>query len=1186
MAIVTGDRYVELLVNFVEKQAESLLEGTLILKLNPVGLHYVQSRLEALQELERLRTGAPVDYLRAYIADLGDHRALEQLRRVLRLLTSIKVVSVLPHPCRDPTPLSLLPFGRLRSLELRGCDLSTSAARGLLELRNTLEKIICHNSTDALRHIFAGRIVEIQDCPAWTRLSFVSCASNNMVLMDESLQLLPAVETLDLSRNRFAKIASLHKCMQLKYLDLGFNSIRTISSLNEVTAQITKLILRNNALTTLHGIENLTTLEGLDLSFNMISNFAEIELLSSLPVLESVWLEGNPISCARLYREQVFSFFSDPHKLKLDDKAIHGREVWTVKVIAARRQMQRPGYGFYAPAKGEIQSDVNSELRKFSEQYEANSSGDFQSKAKKRIARLASIEDPEHKSYLLSEGVEQDGSGSPVHESESQRRDATDIGENYKADALVLFDRIEFLKKEDSSAWFQELRDLLYPTNVDKEDYVQGINFNSKNRQSHTRRRRQNRVDNSSSKVKVEGKDGSTGHHDRDIPEVELQHMRDDAGDAGKIVNEVQENGSLGNFSLKGKTVSNSFVKHATPLHPWLNSGIGEINSSEGQSKVLISNAAEKLPREGMAYSFVPGTVANEEMCSGESFGSLKTIEEIIESHSSSFCLSSPPHYQEGILHRRQNLEEEFMQLSLDSYSIASSSDSESSSDDHYLSNSSSSIDRQTISHADPDTDNDNANGESNIVLEDISEVSGKRQHSSLFKDPSLNAHGCLDSNAIEDSKMEHTVLSCAGDILADADGGRLPQTVSKGMSQASKTTGTWKHKRRVVLLDEVGVFDADFEQTQDASSSLCVNSLKNGMAQLDSTQDGLDKSDGSKEIIASSFNKVKHPFTNCAETSDCNIKTSEMSVSVESDDPLKRYFHRQLADDRLSESCLYCFSCNCIRLWEDDPDEREVALLLSSENKLYILTPSGPSQSGVAFKVLGSHKLQDIKDILVGLGLQALRVRIGHAVSYLFLTRSIVKSRELFSMLEQCFLSRPGQSYDSFLHSWEQVQIKLFEKHVLGGLRLNIFLYAMLLLEKDSAWFARSLFLTADCIFLCVEDLVQFGCVSDEAVISEPYVVLDARSSISDIQELVIEPSQGGSLTLISSHVICGKFCFSTTKRVLSVNNDRETCKDSLGHVVWKLKGFTDDTLPKLVTLLRALYMAATMHPLPVKNM
>lgn len=166
MAIVTGDRYLEKLVKFVEAQAGPLIDGTLVLKLNPAGLHYVQSRLESLQELERLLAGAPVDYLRAYISDLGDHRALEQLRRILRLLTSLKVVSVLPPPAQDPTPLSLLPFGRLRFLELRGCDLSTSAARGLLELRHTLEKLICHNSTvrtdmiSAVPYLYASNLTK------------------------------------------------------------------------------------------------------------------------------------------------------------------------------------------------------------------------------------------------------------------------------------------------------------------------------------------------------------------------------------------------------------------------------------------------------------------------------------------------------------------------------------------------------------------------------------------------------------------------------------------------------------------------------------------------------------------------------------------------------------------------------------------------------------------------------------------------------------------------------------------------------------------------------------------------------------------------------------------------------------------------------------------------------------------
>lgn len=87
---------------------------------------------------------------------------------------------------------------------------------------------------DALRHVFASRIAEIKHSPVWNRLSFVSCACNGLVLMDESLQLLPAVETLDLSRNKFAMVDNLRKCGKLKHLDLGFNHLRTIASIGEV----------------------------------------------------------------------------------------------------------------------------------------------------------------------------------------------------------------------------------------------------------------------------------------------------------------------------------------------------------------------------------------------------------------------------------------------------------------------------------------------------------------------------------------------------------------------------------------------------------------------------------------------------------------------------------------------------------------------------------------------------------------------------------------------------------------------------------------------------------------------------------------------------------------------------------------------------------------------------------------
>lgn len=147
MSILSGDRYLDHLVRFVDSHAAQLLDRTLTLKLNPVGLHYVYSRLESLREIETLLSVAPVDYLRSYVADLGDHRALERLRRILGLLTSLKVVSGLGNNKRDPSLLCLVPFSRLRVLELRGCDLSKAEPKGLLELRHTLERLVCHNST-------------------------------------------------------------------------------------------------------------------------------------------------------------------------------------------------------------------------------------------------------------------------------------------------------------------------------------------------------------------------------------------------------------------------------------------------------------------------------------------------------------------------------------------------------------------------------------------------------------------------------------------------------------------------------------------------------------------------------------------------------------------------------------------------------------------------------------------------------------------------------------------------------------------------------------------------------------------------------------------------------------------------------------------------------------------------------
>ncbi|XP_038880025.1 uncharacterized protein LOC120071716 isoform X2 [Benincasa hispida] len=634
MAIVTGDRYLEKLVKFVEERADPLIEGTLVLKLNPAGLHYVQSRLEALHELESLLTGAPVDYLRAYVSDLGDHRALEQLRRILRLLTSLKVVSVLPQPLRDPTPLSLLPFGSLKVLELRGCDLSTSAARGLLELRQTLEKIICHNSTDALRHVFASRIVEVKNSPQWNRLSFVSCACNGLVLMDESLQLLPAVETLDLSRNKFAKVDNLRKCVKLKHLDLGFNHLRTVASFTEVPSHITKLVLRNNALTTLRGIENLKSLEGLDVSYNIISNFSELEFLVDITSLQNLWLEGNPLCCARWYRAHVFSLFSHPDNLKLDDKGICKEEYWKRKFIIASRQKRPAGFGFYSPAKDGAQGE-----------------GSINNK-KRTISRIASIQSEEESTYFCSDQE------SVSCDNETYGREEAALSDN-EVEVVDLMKKIEFMKKERSTLWLREFEDWLdhAPPNTVNGNINRAILRPGKEKYMKSRKITQHVGESSrykSESIQASGDESSTNFVESDNSFVDMpsglmaSHYFGLDGSLGNDV--VVPRSRTQRLDLKNGHLSSSFESpstHMKSFYPLYNRSHG------GEPKVEDA-----------------------------SMSPLNAIDGISESHSSSAFHGSPPHYQEDILHRRHNLMEEILQLSAESYSVPSSDSYSSNSED------------------------------------------------------------------------------------------------------------------------------------------------------------------------------------------------------------------------------------------------------------------------------------------------------------------------------------------------------------------------------------------------------------------------------------------------------------------------------------------------------------------------
>ncbi|XP_057474151.1 uncharacterized protein LOC130762497 isoform X3 [Actinidia eriantha] len=1048
MAVVTGDRYIESLVKFVEKQTGQLIEGTLVLKLNPVGLHYAQSRLEALSELDGLLA---VDYLRAYVSDLGDHRTLEQLRRILRLLTSLKVVSVLPSPARDPTPLSLLPFGRLKVLELRGCDLSTSAARGLLELRHTLEKIICHNSTDALRHIFASRIAEIKDSPQWNRLSFVSCACNGLILMDESLQLLPVVETLDLSRNKFAKVDNIRKCTRLKQLDLGFNHLRTISSFSEVSGRIVKLVLRNNALTTLRGIENLKSLEGLDLSYNVISNFSELEILAGLPSLQDLWLEGNPLCCARWYREQVFSFFLHPDKLKLDEKKISTREFWKSQIIIASRQKRPASFGFYSPAKGgtELEGTINTKRKKHS--------------------RLACIESEEHTMHTSSDQE------SVSCENETQSKEENVISDE-EAEIVGLINKIELLKKERSALWLLEFKDWL---NQEPEKFADRSKYDASmlnpDKEQYLKPKTSGRHLGESSRYVSDSFQASGDESSMNMLESDSSFADISSGlNSHQYLDRITEEASK--FSTGHTTVN--YVPVAERM-----------NLKQGQMKSFSNEGC--LPFRAGNYRDPSAVNGDERMDAKISNACNSTIDDIVESNTLSVCPGSPPHYQEDILHRRHNLVEEFLQLSAESYSVASS-DSHTSS-----------------------------------------------------------------------SEVDFTKF---GPVIREGD----QSLIEEFSGRSGHEDGHYNKGQEISQLTQNDVYLSD-SYTKQASGVL-------KLPELDHSQSWHCKvtcSDYDAEIV-----HCGKQVADWLENKNCKRKPNRRLIPLSEDnniineDLVENYFNSNVADLQVHETCRKYMRCNCIIDQNSRYEETEVAVLLSSEQKLYVLLIDSTNDgSGISLKLMGCHEIDDVREIFVGLGLQILRVYIERGATYLFTTRSIDKSRQLLLIL-QSFDSDMRNQNNCSMKSLEQVQVRLFEKHLFGGSKMDIFQYSMLLFSrndmKEDLWFSRSLFVLEEQLVVCFEDFMQFGFLSEEMSTS-PYYSLDSCCFITDISEMVIEARESCCVTL-SIECATSEFC---TSEEVNVQEDAALTKKKTasGSQTWKLKWFSEDSLRNFVALLKTIH-------------
>nr|XP_030133235.3 serine/threonine-protein kinase 11-interacting protein [Taeniopygia guttata] len=212
---------------------------------------------------------------------------------VLQKTHSLKLVHV-PN-CVLQSAVKIFPFKSLRHLELR--SVPPHCLRGLRFVYSQLESLTCCKCISTLEEIISACGGDLSCALPWLELQTVNFSYNSITALDDSLQLLNALRILDLSHNKIQDCEHyLTTLTELEYLNLAYNFLSKVPNLGIFSrSKLVTLILRNNELDSINGVEQLVNLQHLDVAYNLLLEHAQLAPLSTLHYLKKLHLEGNPI---------------------------------------------------------------------------------------------------------------------------------------------------------------------------------------------------------------------------------------------------------------------------------------------------------------------------------------------------------------------------------------------------------------------------------------------------------------------------------------------------------------------------------------------------------------------------------------------------------------------------------------------------------------------------------------------------------------------------------------------------------------------------------------------------------------------------------------------------------------------------------------------------------------------------
>ncbi|KAF4083613.1 hypothetical protein AMELA_G00144120 [Ameiurus melas] len=336
--------------------------------------------------------------LPSHPADTTSLLQVQFLFDMLQKTISLKLVH--PPGPRLESIVKIFPFKSLRHLELK--RIPSHCLEGLRSVYFQLEVFICSKSLNTLEELLLLCGGDLSTALPWLELHTLNFSYNSISSLDESLSLLNVLKTLDLSHNKIQECAEFLKPLcELEHLNLAYNNLQRVPELGlNTSAGLVTLVLRHNELESINGVEHLSSLRCLDLSYNLLMEHTQLAPLSLLHNLNMLNLEGNPLYFQKTHRNSTMYQVSPraaSRGLQLDGSTLSSTEL---AVFAKPRQIiqQMSQKHQVAMAPEQTVQDMSSGGGELSDSWsvsELAASRVYRRKSKHKVkVRTASISEP------------------------------------------------------------------------------------------------------------------------------------------------------------------------------------------------------------------------------------------------------------------------------------------------------------------------------------------------------------------------------------------------------------------------------------------------------------------------------------------------------------------------------------------------------------------------------------------------------------------------------------------------------------------------------------------------------------------------------------------------------------------------------------------------------------------------